>query len=261
MNLSLKNKVVFVSGGSKGLGFAIAQGFASEGAKIAMTARDPENLEIAGDLIKQTAGANNVYTHVADMTDESKIKTTITSIENKLGEIDIVVANVGSGIATLGIDLTKIDWNRSIQTNLIASTLLASAILPNMVKRGTGSLTFISSIAGLEGIKAPIPYSAAKAGLMMAMKNMADEVGSSGVRVNAVAPGNIFYPGGRWADKFKDGSGKRIFTEYIKLEVPMNRFASPKEIADVVVFVSSKRASFMTGSVVVVDGGQTKSYV
>ena len=261
MDLSLKNKVVFVSGGSKGLGFAIAQDFASEGAKIAIAARQEEQLETAGELIKKTVGRHNIYTHAADMTDEIQIRNTIRSVENKFGEIDVVVANVGSGLATSGINLSKTDWESSIQTNLIASTLLASNTLPNMVKKGRGCFTFISSIAGVEGIKAPIPYSAAKAGLMMAMKNFSDEVGNSGVRVNAVAPGNIFYPGGRWAEKFKIDSGKKRFTEYIKLEVPMNRFASPKEIADVVVFVSSNRASFMTGSVVVVDGGQTKSYV
>lgn len=261
MDLGLRDKVILVSGGSKGIGFAIAHAFAVEGAKVAITGRNAEMLETAYKLLKQTANGNRIVTIQADMTDESVIGGILDEVNARLGPIDAAVSNVGTGTAKPGIELDRSAWKDPIESNLMGGVLLASQLLPHMVERRSGCITFISSIAGVEAIKAPIPYSAAKAGLMMAMKSYAHQVGPKGVRVNAVAPGNVFVPGGTWAKKFEDTEKKIAFKEYIRNEVPLRRFASPREIADVAVFLSSNRASFITGSVVVVDGGQTRSYV
>lgn len=261
MDLGLKDRVAFVSGGSRGIGFAVANGFAAEGAKVAISGRNEADLEAARERLAQVTGEDRVLALVADMGQETEINRCVDSIENQLGPIDAIVANVGTGTAQPGVELGREHWDGPLNSNLISSGLLASCVLPRLAERGRGSFTFISSIAGVEVIRAPIPYSAAKAGLMMAMKSYAQQLGPRGVRVNAVAPGNIFVPGGSWASKFEDPEKKRIFREYIRNEVPLRRFAAPKEIADVVVFMASNRASFMTGSVVVVDGGQTRSYV
>jgi 3-oxoacyl-[acyl-carrier protein] reductase len=130
--------------------------------------------------------------------------------------------------------------------------------MPHLLKQESSSFTFISSIAATEAIGAPIPYSAAKAAIEMTMKSLSRLVGPQGVRVNAVSPGNVLFPGGSWEKKLVDR--REFFEEMIQREVPLQRFASPEEIANVVVFLASKRASFVTGSSVVVDGGQTRSY-
>ena len=117
---------------------------------------------------------------------------------------------------------------------------------------------FISSIAGWEALKAPLTYSVAKAAVLSAMKNLSHLVAEKGIRVNAVVPGNILFPGGTWAKKLAKKT--RFFENYIFTEVPLQRFGRPDEIADAVVFLSSERASFITGACLVVDGGQTRSY-
>ena len=168
-----------------------------------------------------------------------------------------MVANIGDGRGPAGASIDRRDWERLLEINLIGSGLLAAAALPRLTVRGRGSLTFVSSIAGVEAIGAPVPYAAAKAGLLMAMKSYARQVGSSGVRVNAVAPGNILFPGGNWERKLAER--RDDIERYVREEVPLQRFGGPDEIADAVVFLASDRAGFITGSVLVVDGGQTRS--
>jgi 3-oxoacyl-[acyl-carrier protein] reductase len=125
-----------------------------------------------------------------------------------------------------------------------------------MVKRGSGSVVAVGSIAGLESVPAPITYSAAKAALTAAAQALSRQV--AGVRVNVVAPGNVLFPGGGWERRQSDDpAGVRA---YVEAEVPLGRFATPNEIADVVVFVASERASFLTGACLVVDGGQSHRF-
>ena len=114
-----------------------------------------------------------------------------------------------------------------------------------------------SSIAGCEALSAPLPYSAAKAALINVTKNLSRMVGSHGIRVNAVAPGNVLFPGGSWEKKLTEN--REFFEEYIRREVPLQRFGRAEEVADAVVYLASERASFMTGACVVLDGGQTRS--
>ena len=259
MNLSLTDKVAFVSGASRGIGFAIAAAFAAEGCKVAISGRNEAALVAAAARLEATTGADRILAIAADMGDEATVAMTVARVEAELGPIQSAVANAGSGTARAGIELTRSDWQAALNDNLFPSVLLASALLPRMTARRQGSLTLITSIAGIEAIRAPIPYAAAKAALDMAVKGYAQQVGGAGVRVNAVAPGNVFFPGGSWAEKFEDAGKKALFSEYIEREVPMRRFATPREIADVVVFLASARASFITGAIVPVDGGQLRS--
>ncbi|HIA13686.1 MAG TPA: SDR family oxidoreductase [Nitrospirales bacterium] len=259
MDLGLRDNVVFIAGSSRGIGQAIAHAFLKEQAKVVITGRNKGSLEEARNLLGEEASENQVLTVHGDMTDPIDIQRALEETISLFGNIDAVVANVGSGSARGGWELTSDDWWSVLNTNLLGSMLLATAAFPHLISRGGGSLTFMSSIAGCEAIDAPVTYSAAKAAVQNAMKSLARLLGPDHVRVNAVAPGNVVFPGGSWERKLAEQPG--FFEQYIQSEVPLQRFGCPEEIADAVVFLASKRASFITGACLVVDGGQTKSSI
>ncbi|MDA2932779.1 SDR family oxidoreductase, partial [Acidobacteria bacterium AH-259-D05] len=171
--------------------------------------------------------------------------------------IDAVVANVGRGTLRSGWDLSLEDWHLALNTNLLGGMALVNAVLPHLISRGGGTLTFVSSIAGCEAINAPVTYSAAKSAVQSAAKSLSRLVGSDGVRVNAVAPGNVLFTGSSWQHNLEERP--EFVKQYIESEVPLRRFGRPEEIADAVVFLASERASFITGACLLVDGGQTRS--
>jgi 3-oxoacyl-[acyl-carrier protein] reductase len=258
MKLGLEGKVAFISGASRGIGLAIARAFLAEGAPVAITGRDAADLEIARDGLARDFTGAKLTAIAADMVDESAIARALDLAEKDLGPVHAVVANAGTGKSVPGFAIGRADWTASLNANLMTGALLASAVLPRLIARKAGSLTFISSIAGLEALGAPIPYAAAKAGLEAAMRSYAHLAGREGVRVNAVAPGNVLFPGGSWEKKLSEQ--KDNVETMIRTQVPLARFASPAEIADMVVFLASERASFVTGATMVVDGGQTRSF-
>lgn len=258
MDLSLRDRVAFIAGSSRGIGLSISRAFLREGAKVVITGRNGKSLEEAHALLVAESKEEHLVFVRGDMTSPEDIRHALDKAMSAFGGIDVVVANVGSGAVGGGWDLNFEDWRVALDTNLLGAMALARAALPHLIARGGGSLTFISSIAGREAIDAPIAYSAAKAALESAMKNMSRLVGSRSVRVNAVSPGNVLFPGGSWERKLAER--RDFFEQYIRSEVALQRFARPEEIADVVVFLASDRASFITGACLVVDGGQTRSY-
>jgi 3-oxoacyl-[acyl-carrier protein] reductase len=257
MDLGLKNKVAFISGSSRGIGLAIARTFAAEGANVVITGRGEESLREAKMGISETRYGGAVLPIKGDMTDPGDIERALEKAVSTFGGLDSVVANVGSGTSRAGWELETRDWESALESNLLGGMALSSASLPRLIARGSGTLTFVSSIAGCEAISAPVAYSASKAAVQSAMKNLSRMVGPQGVRVNAVSPGNVLFPGGTWERKL--GERRAFFENYIHQEVPLQRFGQPGEIADMVVFLASERASFVTGACVVVDGGQTRS--
>jgi 3-oxoacyl-[acyl-carrier protein] reductase len=256
MDLGLQDKIIVVAGSSEGIGLAIADCFLSEGARVHVSARNKDKLEDASQSLRDKHGADRVLPYCGDLSDPVNINEALAQCRDHFGGIDAVVANIGSGKGTTGWDLKADDWNSMIQTNLVGGMLLASSAVPFLKGRENPSITFISSIAGGQAIAAPIPYGAAKAALQMAAKNLSRQLGVEGIRVNTVAPGNVLFAGGTWDRKIKQDSGQ--VQSYIEAEVPLGRFAEPQEIADSVVFLASRRARFITGSLLTVDGGQTR---
>ena len=257
MRLALNDKVVFLAGSSRGIGYATAKGFLQEGAKVVLSGRDRDKLLNASDALSIEFGDKRVYSICGDLSDTSVLIPALDEVEQNFGNIFSVVANIGNGTGPKGIRLANDDWLTALNENLLAATRLASEALYRLENRGEGSMTFVTSIAGIEEMGAPTPYATAKAGLLMAMKSYARQVGHAGVRVNAIAPGNVLFPGGTWARKLEEEP--ELTESYIEQEVALRRFATPKEIANVLVFLASDRSSFVSGSVWVVDGGQLRS--
>jgi 3-oxoacyl-[acyl-carrier protein] reductase len=261
MDLGLQDNVAFVAGASRGIGYAIAESFLAEGAKVALTGRSPEPLLEAADTLAETYGADRIFRQAGDMTATADICAALDAAAEALGPIDHVIANVGIGTAKPGFDVSDEEWDGDILQNLTGSMFLAREAFKRMLardaeKRGQPSLTFISSIAGVDAIGTSLPYAASKAALNHVTREMARQVGAENIRVNTVAPGNILFPGGNWESIV--AANPEYFGKWIDREVALKRFGTVEEIADAVVFASSKKASFLTGEVMVVDGGQVR---
>jgi 3-oxoacyl-[acyl-carrier protein] reductase len=256
MDLALNDKVVFVAGASRGIGKGIAGVFLDEGARVIITGRDPQVLSAAAAELGR-GRADRLMTFAGDLTQSPIGAEAHRQASHRWGPVDVLVCNLGSGTAKSGWEISAADWEPVFQINLWATVRLVEVFLPAMMEAKRGSLTLISSIAGLESLGAPIPYGVAKAALEHYRKDLARRVGGYGVRVNTVALGNILFPGGSWQRKL-DANPAGI-SEMICSEVPLGRFGTPEEIGAAVAFLASDRASFITGACVVVDGGQTRA--
>lgn len=257
MELGLKDKVVLITGSSRGIGKTIASSFLAEGARVIVTGRDRTTLNETLEEFLNTYGAEFVCAYQGDMTNLDDIAKCVNLAVKKFNKIDILIANIGTGKSKAGLEANQSEWERIIKLNLIGSINIVKEIVPLMKKNGNGSIVIISSIAGCEVLGAPITYSAAKSALISSSKNLSYLLAKDNIRVNTVAPGNIFFKGGRWEEIIRENPD--IIENYIKRNVPMQRFGKSQEIADAVLFLASERASFITGACLVVDGGETRS--
>jgi 3-oxoacyl-[acyl-carrier protein] reductase len=251
MNLELNNSQVLVIGGTKGIGLSIAKSFLLEGAVVHVISR---NINTKLKLELETKYPTNIFFYQSDATIEESLNKTYPKIlENSKNKIDILIANVGNGIGVLDPVPKKDDWDSSWNINF-NSALNSIRVFSEKISESNGSITFISSIAGIEYLGAPISYSTAKSALISFAKSLSHKLAPS-VRVNVVAPGNILFENGTWDKKMK--TNPELIISMINDKVPLKRFGLPDEISNLVLFISSPKASFITGACFVIDGGQT----
>ncbi len=256
MDLGLGGKLCLVAGASRGIGRAIALQLAREGARVAAIARGEEDLERVHRELDVVGGGPHA-TIVADVSTADGASAAIVGAAASLGGLDVVVAVAGKSFAREASAMDDLDLGKSLDANLWSAARIAQRAMPHLVKRGGGSITMLSSIWGREAGGAP-GYNVAKAGVIALGKALARDYAPKNIRVNTVAPGSILFPGGGW-DKRQQADPAGI-AEMIRRDLPFGRFGKPEEVADVVAFLASPRAAWISGACIVVDGAQSKSF-
>lgn len=248
MDLGLQNKKVLVTGASRGIGKGIALLFATEGAKVSIVARNKVALEKAAEEHP------SLHPIVGDLTDEKERERVFEEHMKQFGTIDILINNVGGSVGTMVDETPLSQFQQAMEWNYFSAVHFSQLALPVMKKQGSGAIVNISSIYGREsGGKAP--YNNAKAALISFTKALADEVIADGIRVNSVAPGSIIHPEGSWQKRVDENPEK--MKEFVRREIPGGRFGTVEEVANVVVFLASEKASWVSGATIQVDGGQS----
>lgn len=256
MNLGLKDKVVIVTGASRGIGRAIAHGFAEEGARLSICGRTPDTLQRVTDEL--TARGAQAFAKPTDVTDGTQVHAFMTATLEKYGRIDVVVNNVGGSRWTPLAEISDTEWHDILDLNLVSAARINQLAIPAMQEQGGGVILMITSIYGREG-GGHITYNAAKAAEISMTKSLAKELAPHNIRVNSVAPGSILFPGGGWDRRMK--ADPEAMAAFVKSDMPLGRFGKPEEIANVAVFLASDRASLVTGACINVDGCQSHSNI
>lgn len=249
MDLGLKGKVALVTGSSRGLGRHIAAALVAEGALAIVNGRE-------GAQLAQTARELGATAVAGDVSSASGAAEVVERAAQVHGRLDIVVCNVGSGASVPAGTEDEPEWHRMLQINLLTATSTVAAARAQLRGQG-GAILCISSICGSAALGAPIAYSAAKAALDSFVRGAARYLAAEGIRINALAPGNILFEGSTWERKLaadRDG-----VEQMLAREVALGRLGTADEIASTAAFLCSDKASFTTGALFVVDGGQLRA--
>ncbi|HXW83368.1 MAG TPA: SDR family NAD(P)-dependent oxidoreductase, partial [Candidatus Binataceae bacterium] len=242
MDLGLKGKVALVSGGSRGLGLAMARALAREGMTVSICARNGDEVNSAARELAPESLANGgrgVTAFAADITRGPEMEQWVATSAERFGGIDVLVNNAGAARPGALTDLPESAWQEQFELNLFAAVRLARLCVSHMERRGGGSIINISSIYGREA-GGPLTYNASKSALNSFSKMLARELASKRIRVNAIAPGSILVPGGNWERRFKENPA--FETEFISHELPAGRLGAPDEVAYAVAMLASPRA-------------------
>ena len=267
MNLKLKNKVALVLASSKGLGFACAKGFYQEGANIIICSRSKENLDIAKEKIETTksiSSENRIFPIVADLLYEDQIKILVEKTLNEFGRIDILIHNAGGPPSGPIEKITKEDWSNSIDLNLLSFLRITDLVVPIMKKQNYGKIIAITSVSVKQPLNNLVLSNTTRLGVVGFAKTLANECAKYNILVNVVCPGPTLTDRMKeLIDKTVQDTGKPI--EEVKKSwidpIPLGRFGKPEELANLVVFLTSDKASYITGTTIQVDGGFVKSPV
>lgn len=249
MDLGLKSAKVLVTGSTKGIGRAIAETFAAEGADVGVCSRNQAEVESTVAALK--ARGVEAYGGAVDVSDAAALKAWVGDMAAKLGGIDVIVANVSA----LAIGQDDESWEKAFSTDMMGTVRLVNAAMPYLEKSAAGAIVAISSVSGREVDFAAGPYGTFKAAIIHYTQGLANQLAGKGIRANTVSPGNTYFEGGVW-NMIKDNNPE-LYKSALALN-PTGRMGTPQEMANAVVFLASRAASFITGTNLVVDGALTR---
>jgi 3-oxoacyl-[acyl-carrier protein] reductase len=249
MDLGLKGARVLVTGSTRGIGRAIAETFAAEGANVGICSRNRADVDSAVAALKAKGVA--VFGGAIDVSNGAALKGWVNDMASKLGGVDVVVANVSA----LSIGQDEESWEKEFSTDMMGTVRLVNAAMPYLEKSGAAAIVTISSVSGREVDFASGPYGTFKAAIIHYTQGLAYQLASKGIRANSVSPGNTYFEGGVW-NMIKDNNPE-LYNTALALN-PTGRMGTPQEMANGAVFLASRAASFITGTNLVVDGALTR---
>jgi 3-oxoacyl-[acyl-carrier protein] reductase len=261
LDLGLQGRVAAVTGASHGLGYAIADALLVEGCRVAICARDETRIDAAARALAHIdepgSLGREVFAQPADITHPGEVEAFIRSTATRFGGLDILVHNAGGGG---GADLEAPDseFSQAFELNVLAGLRAARAAAPLMRQRGQGRIIFIASVYGRESGGRP-GYNLAKAAEISLAKALSRQLAKDRILVNSVAPGSLMFPGSSW--ERRQQADPQGIAAFVKSDLPLGRFGTPEEVAAVVTFLVSDRASLVTGASWAVDGGQSRSAI
>ena len=258
MDLGLKDKVAIVTGSSRGLGLASATALAAEGCRVCLCGRTESTLDDAKRRVGEAAGgADRVLTVRADVTRVEGIEQVVTQTANHFGGVHILINNVGGGGGGALAETNDAEWQDAIDKTLFPAIRASRLVVPHMKCSGDGVIIMIASIFGREA-GGRMTYNAVKAAEISLAKSLGLQLARDGIRVLSVSPGSILFEGGSWWKRQQEHPA--AIAEFLIPELPFGRFGKPEEIGDVVAFLASPRASWVSGTSVVVDGCQSRMF-
>jgi len=252
MRNGLKDRVFLVTGAAGGVGRAVVDQLIAQGAKVAAT----DIAETVHDLVKEFPAAA-LATVAGDVSKSADVERMFATAEAKFGPVESLISNAAFQVLKAIIDFSEEEWDATMAVNVKGFFLCARRALPNMLKAGKGSITATASISSVVGLPALPAYAASKGAVLMMVRQMAVEYAASGIRVNAVGPGGINTPFLRqYFDSLPDHE-REAGLKAVRDAHPMKRWAEPDEVAKALIFLASDDASFITGEILMVDGGYT----
>ncbi|HUF23247.1 MAG TPA: SDR family oxidoreductase [Vicinamibacterales bacterium] len=258
MDLQLSDSVALITGSSKGLGLASARSLAAEGCRVVLCARGEEALKASVKALGGAHGADRVLAVAADVSTAAGAEVVMARTLERFGRIDILVNNVGKAGGTDIVSTSDDEWQAAFDQTLFPAIRLSRLAVPHMRKAGRGVILMIASIWGRES-GGRMTYNAVKAAEISLAKAMAQQLARDNIRVNSIAPGSIMFPGGSWAKRQEDDPA--FIREMIARDLPFGRFGKAEEVGDVVAFLASPRASWISGASITVDGCQSRSNI
>ena len=257
MDLGLKGRGVIVAASSQGIGRAAAEAFAREGAQVAMCARTEATLAEAADAIRRATHAE-VYAEALDVTDGPRVHSFVEQVVKQFGRVDVCVANAGGPPAKNFLSISPDEWRKAVDLNFLSVVHLTKAVIPHMQRHRWGRIITITSVTVKQPVAELIMSNAVRAAVVGLVKSLSNEFGKDGILVNNVAPGYTA------TERLQELAGVRALAAGTSVEqiyqgwaaeIPLRRLGDPKDIADVILWLASERAAYVTGQTILADGG------